>query len=134
MPRSSLYSATTNRTLIDRASLSHGSRNYPAGSFADLEGWHLMSDFYEHEFDDTEGQRRRRFEDEVVRVDGRLSYNLRCTKCDRRGKGAGAITVPLRWETLQVICNGLLKVGESSADLMTFAAIVKGSAGRKQQT
>lgn len=110
---------------------------YPPGFVDDIGGWHLLSDFHEHKFDDTPHQRRRRFADEVIRVDGEVRYNIRCPKCDRRSRGrpsaerAKATNARPRWQVLQSICEALVARGESSISLGELAATVSRSAGRK---
>jgi hypothetical protein len=63
---------------------------YPPGVFAGGEGWKLLSDWNEYQFDDASPNgRRRRFVDEAVTVDGRTLYNLKCDKCARHGNWGG---------------------------------------------
>jgi hypothetical protein len=103
--------------------------NYPPGVWAE-DGWQLLSDFYEESFDDTSTDHRRRFVDEVVIVDRQKRYNLKCPKCYRRGKRR-PITVPIRWDKLQLVCDYVTATGESSVWLDEFAATIRRSAGRK---
>ena len=93
-------------------------------------GWLLLSDLYEDQFDDTGTDHRRRFADEAVTIGGRTRYNLRCPKCDRRGKRR-PVTVPIRWERLQSVCDLLADAGDFTPTLKAFAAIVRRSADRE---
>ena len=99
--------------------------NYPG------RGWAMLSDLYEDQFDDTNTtDHRRRFADEAVTIGGRTRYNVRCPKCDRRGKRR-PVTVPIRGDTLQSVCDLLAGAGEFAPTLTAFAAIVRRSAGRE---
>jgi len=100
--------------------------NYPPGR-----GWRLLSDLYEDQFDDTNTtDHRRRFADEAVTIGGRTRYNLRCPKCDRRRKRR-PVTVPVKQDRLQSVCDLLAGAGEFAPTLTAFAAIVRRSAGRE---
>ena len=101
---------------------------YPSGAFTGIEGWQLLSNFYEPKFDDTSTQHRRRFTDEAVTVDCRTRYNVKCDKCHRRGERTN---VPVKDDRLQWICDSVAEAGVSSVSLIQFAAIVRRSAGRK---
>lgn len=116
----------------DEQRVTHRFGKYPPGVFDGIEGWHLLSDFYEDSFDDTgPRQRRRRFIDEVVTVDGRRQYNLKCDRCERRNNPK-KVTIPIYWDRLQLVCDYVVATGESSVTLAEFAAIVSRSAGRQR--
>ena len=100
------------------------------GKYPPAGGWRLMSDVYEDQFDDTSTDHRRRFADEAVTVGGRTRYNLRCPKCDRRGKQR-LVTVPVGQDRLQSVCDLLVDAGDFAPTLRAFAAIVRRSAGRE---
>lgn len=104
--------------------------NYPPGVWVGIEGWQMLSDFYEDQFDDTNSDHRRRFVDEIVTIDGRKRYNIRCSKCVRRGK-RGPVTVPVGEKKLQLVCELLAGAGEFAPTLTVFAAIVRRSADRE---
>jgi hypothetical protein len=110
--------------------VTHRFGKYPPNAFVGVEGWHMLSDFYEDEFDDVDADHRRRFADEVVTVGGRKRYNLKCDKCERRGNRR-PVTVPIYWDKLQVVCEYVFATGESSVTLAEIAAIISRSAGRK---
>ena len=83
-----------------------------------------MTDLYEDQFDDTNTtDHRRRFADEAVTIGGRTRYNLRCPKCDRRRKRR-PVTVPVKQDRLQSVCDLLAGAGEFAPTLTAFAAIV----------
>jgi hypothetical protein len=115
----------------EKRSVTHRLGKYPAGAFGGvIEGWHMLSDLYEDEFDDITADHRRRFADEIVTVGGHTRYNLKCPTCARRGKRR-PITVPIHWDKLQLVCEYIVAAGRSSVALTEIAAIVSRSAGRK---
>ena len=86
---------------------------------------------YEDQFDDTNTtDHRRRFADEAVTIGGRTRYNLRCPKCDRRRKRR-PVTVPVKQDRLQSVCDLLAGAGHFAPTLSAFAAIVRRSGGRE---
>ena len=100
------------------------------GNYPPAGGWRLLSDLYEDQFDDANTtDHRRRFPDEAVTLGGRTRYNLRCPKCYRRGKPP--VTVPVRQDRLQSVCDLLAGAGHFAPTLSAFAAIVRRSGGRE---
>lgn len=101
---------------------------YPPGVFPSIEGWQMLSDEYEDQFNDTSGDHRRRFVDEIVTIGGSLRYNLRCPRCNRRNHKS-PLCVPVGSDLLQLVCDELV-ARVSPPTLAEFGASVVRSAGR----
>lgn len=111
------HDAPTVEIYCDRE---HSDRRYVVCRLARMPaGWVLLSPWKHAEIDDVPLQQRRQREDILVRLDGRLKWNLVCEHCGE--------TVPVKDERLQPILDALDSAGVPSVSLRGLRSSIQSS-------